>query len=100
MFRDDLITIVLNGAGHSAFKPLEDRFFGEANLPNVICQWCSCHSLNLLMESLVDISGIDILVNECRDYFKFVRNYDMPRTFLRDSSGKWLVIWAETRIFA
>lgn len=96
IFRPNLVTIVLDGAGRTAFKPLEDKFHADPALPNVICQWCSCHSMQLLLEGLADISGIDSLIEKCREYIKYVRNRDVPRAMLRNLAKKSLLPWCDT----
>lgn len=94
---EDLVTIVMDGACRTAFPLIEDAFKDREDLPNVVCQWCSCHTWNLLLKAIVDIDGIDSLIEECKEYITFVRSHDKPRSMLRKTAGKGLIRWADTR---
>ena len=93
----DLVTIVMDGACRTAFAQIEEAFRDDEALPNVVCQWCSCHSWNLLLKAVADIDGIDTLITDVKSYITFVRNHDKPRDMLRKVSSKGLVRWVETR---
>ena len=93
-----LVTFVMDGACRTSFPLIEAAFKDDKDLPNVVCQWCSCHSFNLLLKALADINGIDQVIEESKELITFVRSHDKPRSMLRERSPrKQLVKWVDTR---
>ena len=95
--REDIVTISMDGGCRTAFPMIEKRFKEDPMLPNVVCQWCSCHTWNLLLKAVADVDGIDTLIAECRELITFVRSHDKPRSMLQALANKGLVRWVETR---
>ena len=79
----DLVTIVMDGACRTSFPLIEEAFKQDEKLPNVVCQWCSTHSLNLMMKAIADIDGIATLIDQVCEYITFVRSHDKPRALAR-----------------
>ena len=93
----DLVTITMDGACRTSFPLIEKAFRDNPKLPSIVCQWCSCHTWQLLLKAIADIDGIDTLIKQCREVITFVRGHDKPTALLRKSAQKGLVRWVETR---
>ena len=94
----DLITIILDGACATSFEEVEKAFFADASTGNVVCQWCSTHSLQLLLKAVGNIDGIKQLIVEARKVITFIRDHGKPTEILDTfSKGKGVIKWGDTR---
>lgn len=92
-----LISLTLDGGIKWAFDAIEEAFVDDDGTRDVICQWCSCHTMHLLMQALFDLDGVADTYGKLKQLNQFIRNHNKPRWMLKQIINKGLVREAQTR---
>jgi hypothetical protein len=94
-----LYYFVLDGGCRHSFASIESKFKESAKTSNAVCQWCSTHGIQKLLEAFAAIDGVAALICDCKFVITFGRNHSKVVTMLdKFSPRKGFMKWGETRM--
>jgi Protein of unknown function (DUF 659) len=90
---ENVVSFVSDGAGvmRSAWVLVEAEF------PHIVCQWCSAHVMDLLLEDMGKLAFFFESIESAKSVVKFIKNHAWTYGRFKKKTGKALLMPGDTR---